>query len=332
MGAVFGAGGGDEVRRSQFLDLLQRKLGGEHGRQVWEDLRQRDDPEANVAVPGRFAYGCALLDRDRQRRRRRGELPARGPLRRHHDAAPDVERAPGRREAVGIRQAAVRRGPPGRAVLPADHARARPGRRRLPRTWGRVPGHLVRNPPRTWHRLRLERDLGRLGPGRRVRRDALRRKRHDVPLPRRVPADDDVRRRHASSAAPASRTSRSSSARPCTARSRAMRRSTASGSRSRESARRADASSRRSASSSTSPPNRVHSAKEFVRTASEMELTFNWVYADSRSIAQFTSGRLPLRPASVDPGLPTKGTGEYEWQGFAPGVGPRPGDRLLPAA
>ena len=56
MGAVFGAGGGDEVRRSQFLDLLQRKLGQETGRRVWEDLRQRDDPEANVAVPGTVAY------------------------------------------------------------------------------------------------------------------------------------------------------------------------------------------------------------------------------------------------------------------------------------
>jgi len=64
--------------------------------------------------------------------------------------------------------------------------------------------------------------------------------------------------------------------------------------------------------------NRVRSAKDFFRAASTMELTFNWVYADSRSIAQFTSGRLPLRPATVDPGLPTKGTGEYEWQGFAP--------------
>ncbi len=48
-----------------------------------------------------------------------------------------------------------------------------------------------------------------------------------------------------------------------------------------------------------------------------MELTFNWLYADNRDIAQFTSGRLPLRPATVDPGLPTKGTGEHEWRGFA---------------
>ena len=64
--------------------------------------------------------------------------------------------------------------------------------------------------------------------------------------------------------------------------------------------------------------NRIRSAKDFVRAAAGMELTFNWVYADNRDIAQFTSGRLPVRPATVDPGLPTKGTGEYEWQGFAP--------------
>ena len=58
MGAVFGSGGGQEVRRSQFLSALQTRLGAERGRQVWEDLRQRDDPEARVAVPGRLGVGA----------------------------------------------------------------------------------------------------------------------------------------------------------------------------------------------------------------------------------------------------------------------------------
>jgi acyl-homoserine lactone acylase PvdQ len=62
----------------------------------------------------------------------------------------------------------------------------------------------------------------------------------------------------------------------------------------------------------------VRSARDFVRSAAQLELTFNAVYADDRDIAQVTTGRLPVRPSSVDPGLPTKGTGEYEWQGFAP--------------
>ena len=62
--------------------------------------------------------------------------------------------------------------------------------------------------------------------------------------------------------------------------------------------------------------NRVRSAQDFLRSAAGMELTFNWLYADSRDIAQFTSGRLPVRPSTVDPGLPTKGTGEHEWAGL----------------
>ena len=62
----------------------------------------------------------------------------------------------------------------------------------------------------------------------------------------------------------------------------------------------------------------VHSAKEFLKAASTMDMSFNWHYLDSKDIAVYTSGRLPVRPTTVDPGLPTKGTGEYEWQGFLP--------------
>jgi acyl-homoserine lactone acylase PvdQ len=64
--------------------------------------------------------------------------------------------------------------------------------------------------------------------------------------------------------------------------------------------------------------NAVRSARDFAQAAAGMELTFNWFYADDRDIAQFTSGRLPVRPPTVDPGLPTKGDGEHEWRGFVP--------------
>ena len=47
--------------------------------------------------------------------------------------------------------------------------------------------------------------------------------------------------------------------------------------------------------------NRVTSAQSFLRAADRMELTFNWLYADDRDIAQFTSGRLPLRSPDVEP-------------------------------
>jgi acyl-homoserine lactone acylase PvdQ len=62
--------------------------------------------------------------------------------------------------------------------------------------------------------------------------------------------------------------------------------------------------------------NRVRSPQDFFRVMNGMEFAFNWPYADSRHIALFSSGRLPVRPGSVDPRLPTAGTGEYEWRGF----------------
>ena len=63
--------------------------------------------------------------------------------------------------------------------------------------------------------------------------------------------------------------------------------------------------------------NKVRSAKDFVKAAtSEMIMTFNWFYADNRDVAFASTGRLPIRPANVYPGLPTLGTGQYDWKGF----------------
>jgi acyl-homoserine lactone acylase PvdQ len=60
----------------------------------------------------------------------------------------------------------------------------------------------------------------------------------------------------------------------------------------------------------------VHSPQQFFDTMSKFELTFNWFYADSKHIAMYSSGRLPLRAAGVDSGLPTNGNGSYEWHGW----------------
>ena len=60
----------------------------------------------------------------------------------------------------------------------------------------------------------------------------------------------------------------------------------------------------------------VHSAHEFCNTMAGFELTFNWFYADSKHIAMYSSGRLPLRAPGVNPGLPTNGNGSYEWHGW----------------
>ena len=56
--------------------------------------------------------------------------------------------------------------------------------------------------------------------------------------------------------------------------------------------------------------------RSFFDAAAKTPQTFNSFYIDSKHVAEYTSGRLPIRPASIDPGLLTVGTGQYEWRGF----------------
>ena len=60
----------------------------------------------------------------------------------------------------------------------------------------------------------------------------------------------------------------------------------------------------------------VTSARRFVNTVSKVEAMFNFFYVDDRDIAFVTTGRLPVRAPGTDPSLPTVGTGEYDWRGF----------------
>jgi acyl-homoserine lactone acylase PvdQ len=62
--------------------------------------------------------------------------------------------------------------------------------------------------------------------------------------------------------------------------------------------------------------NSVHSPQTFFDAANEMETTFNLFYIDAKNIAMFSTGRLPIRAPGVDPSLPTLGTGQYDWRGF----------------
>jgi acyl-homoserine lactone acylase PvdQ len=66
---------------------------------------------------------------------------------------------------------------------------------------------------------------------------------------------------------------------------------------------------------------RVTSAKTFLSTMNGVEFSFNWFYADDRDIAFFSSGRLPIRSPATDPALPTVGNGNYDWRGFIPFAG-----------
>jgi acyl-homoserine lactone acylase PvdQ len=61
---------------------------------------------------------------------------------------------------------------------------------------------------------------------------------------------------------------------------------------------------------------KVRSAETFRAALAVSPFTFNVGYADDRDIAMYSAGRLPIRDRRVDPRLPTKGTGEYEWKGY----------------
>ena len=71
----------------------------------------------------------------------------------------------------------------------------------------------------------------------------------------------------------------------------------------------------------------VHSPKSFFKAASLTPQTFNSFYIDNKHIAMYTAGLLPIRNKHVDPGLPTLGTGKYEWTGFLDEERPPAGDR-----
>jgi acyl-homoserine lactone acylase PvdQ len=62
--------------------------------------------------------------------------------------------------------------------------------------------------------------------------------------------------------------------------------------------------------------NEVHSARDFLRVASKLEYTFNLFYADNRDIAWYHACLCPNRAPGTNPGLPTLGTGKYDWRGF----------------
>ena len=61
---------------------------------------------------------------------------------------------------------------------------------------------------------------------------------------------------------------------------------------------------------------KAKSVHAFNQAANEFGFTFNWVYANRRQTAYFSSGRLPKRPSGTNKLLPTLGTGAYEWRGF----------------
>ncbi|HEX4929413.1 MAG TPA: penicillin acylase family protein [Gaiellaceae bacterium] len=68
--ARFGANRGSEGQNAQFLSALQSRYGAAQGRSIFDDLREANDPEAPISLPGSFpqelpvstAPGSVVLD------------------------------------------------------------------------------------------------------------------------------------------------------------------------------------------------------------------------------------------------------------------------------
>jgi acyl-homoserine lactone acylase PvdQ len=62
----------------------------------------------------------------------------------------------------------------------------------------------------------------------------------------------------------------------------------------------------------------VHNIHQFFKAAGLTPQTFNSFYVDDKDIGVYTSGLVPLQPSNVDQDLPVNGNGSEEWRGWLP--------------
>jgi len=62
VGGIFGKGGGGEAANARWLQQLEAKYGRAQAIRIFEDLRERNDPEAPTTATTRFPYEGAIVD------------------------------------------------------------------------------------------------------------------------------------------------------------------------------------------------------------------------------------------------------------------------------
>jgi acyl-homoserine lactone acylase PvdQ len=320
IGGIFGVGGGDETRRAEFLDALQKRLGSVDGRKVWDDLRQVKDPSSPISVPGTFSYGEASGS----------AMPGNavvddGSFQPFEPGGPNLakHRAPSMSNAllVGAKKSVSKHpifvaGPQVGYFWPEFFVELDLHGGGIDTRGASFPGigYVVigRGKDYAWSAMSSHSDIvdsfvetlcggddlhylykgecrpmGTFDAG-------LLKGRDGVP--------DQQLIFHTTVHGPVIGYATVGGTKVAISHERATY-------------GRELASALAFADLDT---NKVTSAKSFFQVMNQEEFSFNWVYADNRNIAYFSAARLPKRAPGVDIGLPTIGTGNYDWQGFEP--------------
>jgi acyl-homoserine lactone acylase PvdQ len=312
-GAVFGKGGGDEPRRSELLSALQDRLGEHKGLQVWNDLREQNDPEAPVSIDGRFRQrhstpnfkGNVILD------------------------ANSLNNAAANNSAVA--QASQRTASNAILVGASRSATGHPFMVAGPQVGYNYPGALyevdahgggidARGVSFPGSAPYVE-----LGRGEDFSWSATSSQSDNVDVFVETLCGDDTHyvfdgKCREMTTFDAGTTGFSNT--PLTFRETVhgpvIGYASVHGRRvalaSQRSTRGREVASALGFADFNS--NKVHDVQSFYDSANKIELNFNWFYVDNHNIAMFSSGRLPVRHPQVDMGLPTNGNGRYEWRGF----------------
>jgi acyl-homoserine lactone acylase PvdQ len=317
IGAVFGAGGGNEARSAQFLSALQQRLGAAKGLDVWNDLRQQMDPETPVSIAASFRYETA------QRAIGSGNVPidagsftptvaGASPLT-HRALMSNALLLSAKRSKLGhpIFVAGPQVGYYSPEILMEEDLHGGG----LDARGVAFPGlgfylQIGRGPDYVWSATSASSDVidefAETLCGNGTTQYLYKGRCLDMgtfdagTLKGQNGAADTELSYHTTVHGPVVGYATSGGKRVAIALDRSTR-------------------GRELLSAipfQTLSTGGVRSPQGFFRTMSGFELTFNWFYADSKHIAMYSSGRLPLRSPNVNPGLPTSGTGAFDWRGW----------------
>jgi len=320
IGGIFGVAGGDEVRRSEYLNALEKQLGAAEGRKVWDDLRQTKDPSSPVSMPGNFSYGeasgsampgNAVVDD--------GSFqpyePAGPKLAKHRSMSMSNALLIGAKKSVSKHPIFVA-GPQVGYFWPEFFVELDLHGGGLDTRGASFPGigYVVigRGKDYVWSAMSSHSDIVDTFVETLCGGDEL----HYVYKGEcRAMGTFDAGLLKGTGETPDQRLIYHTTVHGPVQGYATVGGTRVALSRQRSTYGRELASAQAFADLNM---NRVHSARDFIRVMNQEEFSFNWVYADDRDIALFSAARLPNRAPGVDIGLPTIGTGNYEWQGFEP--------------